>query len=71
MQKETTTPLQTLATSKNFSIQTLPKSFLRSLAGTILQQQAEEIWCIFDNTASGAALGDAQTLKDLLASDST
>ena len=47
------------------------KSFLRSLAGTILQQQAEEIWCIFDNTASGAALGDAQTLKDLLASDST
>jgi uncharacterized protein YecE (DUF72 family) len=46
------------------------KPFLQSLATTIARQhQAEEVWCIFDNTASGAALGDAQTLKCLLASD--
>jgi uncharacterized protein YecE (DUF72 family) len=47
------------------------KSFLQSLATTIARQrQTAELWCIFDNTASGAALGDAQTLKCLLASDS-
>lgn len=28
--------------------------------------RAEEVWCIFDNTASGAAIGDALTLRDLL-----
>jgi uncharacterized protein YecE (DUF72 family) len=41
---------------------TYPETYLRTLAATIEQQHAEEIWCIFDNTASGAALGDAQTL---------
>jgi uncharacterized protein YecE (DUF72 family) len=44
-----------------------PETYLQRLAATIAQQQASEIWCIFDNTASGAALGNAQTLKRLLA----
>jgi uncharacterized protein YecE (DUF72 family) len=44
-----------------------PEIYLQRLAATIAQQQAKEIWCIFDNTASGAALGDAQTLRHLLA----
>jgi uncharacterized protein YecE (DUF72 family) len=43
------------------------KSFLQSLATTVAHQHnTAEVWCIFDNTASGAALGDAQTLKHLL-----
>jgi uncharacterized protein YecE (DUF72 family) len=43
------------------------ESFLRSTAVTIaLQQKSADVWCIFDNTASGAALGDAQNLKRLL-----
>jgi len=43
-----------------------PETYLQTLAATIAQQSTEEIWCIFDNTASGAAFGDAQTLKRLL-----
>jgi uncharacterized protein YecE (DUF72 family) len=39
-----------------------PETYLRTLAGTIAQHQAKEMWCIFDNTASGAAFGNAQTL---------
>lgn len=43
------------------------ESFLHSAARTIARQQkTAEVWCIFDNTASGAALGDAQTLNHLL-----
>jgi uncharacterized protein YecE (DUF72 family) len=43
------------------------KPYLKSLATTIAHQPATaEVWCIFDNTASGAALGDAQTLQHLL-----
>jgi uncharacterized protein YecE (DUF72 family) len=42
-----------------------PETYLRTLAATFAQQQAKEIWCIFDNTASGAALGNAQTLMRL------
>jgi uncharacterized protein YecE (DUF72 family) len=44
-----------------------PETYLQRLAATMAQQQAREIWCIFDNTASGAALGNAQTLRRLLA----
>jgi uncharacterized protein YecE (DUF72 family) len=44
-----------------------PETYLQTLAATIAQQQAREIWCIFDNTASGAALGNVQTLRRLLA----
>jgi uncharacterized protein YecE (DUF72 family) len=41
--------------------------FLQSLARTIAHQhQAADIWCIFDNTAAGAALGNAQSLERLL-----
>jgi uncharacterized protein YecE (DUF72 family) len=47
------------------------KSFLHDLAETIArQQETTEVWCIFDNTASGAALGDAQNLKRLLTPNS-
>jgi uncharacterized protein YecE (DUF72 family) len=43
------------------------KSFLSSTATTIAsQQKTAEVWCIFDNTASGAALGDAQILSHLV-----
>jgi uncharacterized protein YecE (DUF72 family) len=43
------------------------KPYLKSLAATIAHQpKTAEVWCIFDNTASGAALGDAQTLRRLL-----
>lgn len=46
--------------------------FLQSLAAVITHQhQTVNIWCIFDNTASGAALGDALTLKRLVANHST
>jgi uncharacterized protein YecE (DUF72 family) len=43
-----------------------PETYLQALATTIEKQQAKEIWCIFDNTASGAALGDALTLASLV-----
>jgi uncharacterized protein YecE (DUF72 family) len=44
------------------------EAFLQSLAATVAhQQQTAEVWCLFDNTASGAALGDAAILKRLLA----
>jgi uncharacterized protein YecE (DUF72 family) len=41
---------------------------LRALAARMLQAAAEgaEVWCIFDNTASGAAAGNALTLRRLL-----
>jgi len=38
-------------------------AFLERLAQTVLQSTAEKIWCIFDNTVSGAAAGNALTLK--------
>ena len=44
-----------------------PETYLQALADTINQQSTKEIWCIFDNTASGAAFGDALSLKRLLA----
>ena len=44
-----------------------PATYLQALAATIAGHPAKEIWCIFDNTASGAAFGDAQGLKHLLA----
>jgi len=42
------------------------ESFIQSIAANLAERNASEAWCIFDNTASGAALGDAQTLKRLL-----
>ena len=34
-----------------------------ALAATLVAQPAARVFCIFDNTASGAALGDALELK--------
>nr|WP_227494197.1 DUF72 domain-containing protein [Ramlibacter pallidus] len=41
---------------------------LRALAARMRQAEAEgaDVWCIFDNTASGAAAGDALALQRLL-----
>ena len=39
--------------------------FLEPLAESLGQHDAAERWCIFDNTASGAALGDARRLQHL------
>lgn len=39
---------------------------LAALAHTIRQTNAAEVWCIFDNTASGAAAANAYALKLLL-----
>jgi uncharacterized protein YecE (DUF72 family) len=44
-----------------------PETYLKALVATIHQQSTKEIWCIFDNTASGAAFGDALSLKRLVA----
>jgi len=43
-----------------------PETYLQSLANAIAQQKSKETWCLFDNTASGAALGNALTLQRLL-----
>ena len=41
---------------------------LRTLAGGLLEarRRAVPVWCIFDNTAGGAAVGDARRLLELL-----
>jgi uncharacterized protein YecE (DUF72 family) len=47
------------------------EAFLQSLATTIAQQhQQADVWCIFDNTASGAALGNAHALERLVKNQS-
>jgi uncharacterized protein YecE (DUF72 family) len=38
-------------------------AFLSTLAAAIHGSAAEEVWCIFDNTASGAATANALTLQ--------
>ena len=45
-----------------------PDDVLRALAARLLQAESEgvEAWCIFDNTASGAAAGNALALARLL-----
>jgi uncharacterized protein YecE (DUF72 family) len=40
--------------------------FLRTLASKVGASASSETWCIFDNTASGAALGNALMLSDQL-----
>jgi uncharacterized protein YecE (DUF72 family) len=47
------------------------EEFLDTLAGelrALAAGPAEQIWCIFDNTAGGAALGDALRLRERLVS---
>ena len=39
---------------------------LRRLAAHLQEARAKEVWCIFDNTAGGAALADARRLQALL-----
>ena len=43
-------------------------SYLAALAATMAAgaQAQAQVWCIFDNTASGAATGDALRLRALL-----
>jgi uncharacterized protein YecE (DUF72 family) len=45
------------------------EAFLKTLAAQLLadKQAGCDVWCIFDNTASGAALGDALLLRKLVA----
>jgi uncharacterized protein YecE (DUF72 family) len=43
-------------------------AFLKALAQAVDDQSADEVWCIFDNTASGAAMTDTLRLQTLLAS---
>jgi uncharacterized protein YecE (DUF72 family) len=38
-------------------------NFLAELAASIQTLDAEEVWCIFDNTASGAAMANALSLR--------
>jgi uncharacterized protein YecE (DUF72 family) len=42
------------------------ETYLANLAATVRKQADTEVWCIFDNTASGAAIEDAQTLQQVL-----
>jgi uncharacterized protein YecE (DUF72 family) len=41
------------------------ETFLARLAAA-LEQTADEAWCVFDNTASGAAASDALALSRML-----
>jgi uncharacterized protein YecE (DUF72 family) len=41
-------------------------AFLATLASAIRKSKAREVWCIFDNTASGAAAANALAMKALL-----
>ena len=42
---------------------------LSALARAIRAARADEIWCVFDNTTSGAAMANALALQGLLAGD--
>jgi uncharacterized protein YecE (DUF72 family) len=48
-----------------------PETYLQSLASSVVRHNAQEIWCVFDNTGSGAALGNALALQRLLANASS
>lgn len=42
-------------------------AFLQSMASKVMQSDVLPVWCIFDNTAEGAAIPDALSLMRLLA----
>jgi uncharacterized protein YecE (DUF72 family) len=44
-----------------------PPAFLASTAAHLQESRADHVWCIFDNTASGAAAADALALADRIA----
>ena len=47
------------------------ESYIATLAATVRNiPTAEEVWCVFDNTASGAAIENAWELSERLMSDS-
>jgi uncharacterized protein YecE (DUF72 family) len=47
-----------------------PKSYIATLAATARSlSSAEEVWCVFDNTASGAAIENAWELRERLEAD--
>jgi uncharacterized protein YecE (DUF72 family) len=37
---------------------------IATLAGTLARTAAEQVWCVFDNTASGAAIENAWELRE-------
>jgi uncharacterized protein YecE (DUF72 family) len=39
---------------------------LEAMADRLAESEAKEAWCIFDNTAAGAALENAQTLREMV-----
>jgi len=39
---------------------------IATLAGTFRKTTAEQVWCVFDNTASGAAIENACELRERL-----
>jgi uncharacterized protein YecE (DUF72 family) len=41
-------------------------AYVEALARRLVAEPARETWCIFDNTASGAAAADALLLQDQL-----
>ena len=43
---------------------------IATLAGTLDRTTAEQVWCVFDNTASGAAIENAWELRERLSSNS-
>ena len=43
------------------------RAALAALAGNLREQVADELWCVFDNTARGAATPNALELRGLLA----
>jgi uncharacterized protein YecE (DUF72 family) len=43
---------------------------IATLAATVRSATAEEVWCVFDNTASGAAIENAWELRERLVVDS-
>jgi len=44
------------------------EEFLARTEAAVLANEADEIWCIFDNTASGAAMANALAMKSRLGS---
>jgi uncharacterized protein YecE (DUF72 family) len=42
------------------------ESYLAGLAGLLRAAEADQVWCIFDNTASGAAAANALRLQEMV-----
>ena len=44
-------------------------TFIGKLADLLARSASGDVWCVFDNTAAGAAIENALELQTLLASD--